>query len=93
MIQPRDQPLAVLLVGLVALVVIAQLHNHAVISITISFPILSLILGISLAVVQLKSGFTIRRGISRDSDPQLYLFGLVLTSAPFIAGGLLIFFV
>ena len=93
MINPRNQPLAVLITGIFALVVIAQFDRLEIVSITLGFPVVSILLGISLAVVQVRSEFTLRRSISRDEDPLFFLFGLVLTTAPLIIGGLLVLLV
>ena len=91
---PRHLPLVTLLVGLCSL---AGLGAYWATSRSVSPAALSIILvllGASLAIVQIYSGFALQRGrnaVARVEDPFSYWTGFFCSTVPFIAGGVVVF--
>ena len=91
---PRHLPLVTLLVGLCAL---AGLGAYWATNRSVSPTALSIILvllGVSLAIVQIYSGFALQRGrnaVSRVEEPFSYWTGFFCSSVPFIASGVVVF--
>jgi hypothetical protein len=93
---PRHLPLVTLLVGLCAL---AGLGAYWTTSRSVSPTALSIIfvfLGVSLAIVQIYSGFALQRGrnaVSRVEDPFSYWTGFFCSTVPFIVFGVVVILV
>jgi hypothetical protein len=80
---PRHQPLAFMLAWISAVALLAHL---GVMDVEYVIPAFFIALGVGLAAVQIRSGFTLRRA-SRAEDPFWFWAELVLNSVLFLLFG------
>lgn len=98
-LHPRYFPLITLLAGVAALVGLAiYTRSGSDAALFVGVPAISILLGVVLAIVQLISGFAIapqcfRISTARGENPFLYWSGLLCSTIPFVAIGLLALFV
>lgn len=94
-LSPRYQPLVVLLIGL-SLLIITALVGHGSGPSGYLAPIILILMGSSLSIVQLRCGFSLQYGggvISRSEDPFSFWVGYFTSTLPFIIGGMTILLV
>ena len=89
---PCNQPLAVLLTGLAGMLALAQLDRFGVVDDSTGFAVFLILFGVALAIIQVRSGFTLQRGVSREGDPFFFKAGLVITTVPFVLLGVFMLF-
>ena len=91
-LKPKHLPMVTMLTGLGALVGLGIYQKVARDSASFTaIPIVMIVLGVSLAIVQYRTGFALQRGgrlVSRVEDPFFYWLALICSTVPFIAIGI-----